>query len=285
MSFDNPQSCDNTVDSNQVNSSYGSEYQSFNWQQQQQPQQNQPHTQQSQSLNYPYQSDHTPMKLWNQSYTHSNYKPNPFQPLAKDAQEESDVYFERRPSIQYSTNKYLKNNMLSAPSYVPYGNRFPMTPNSVTKAADDDDLKEEVQKLKNELILKNQMIKNLTDQINVMIKNKNNRGYYETKEDDTRSYKLPQNHYQLFQDLSKTLQEKCQELDDANQRMEIILVANHHTGYDVEELSHKLLYKMNQLQTENDELVKMVSMSNKSSLLVEIGMLKQQVAELKEKSK
>lgn len=160
-----------------------------------------------------------------------------------------------------------------------------MTPNSVTKAADDDDLKEEVQKLKNELILKNQMIKNLTDQINVMIKNKNNRGYYETKEDDTRSYKLPQNHYQLFQDLSKTLQEKCQELDDANQRMEIILVANHHTGYDVEELSHKLLYKMNQLQTENDELVKMVSMSNKSSLLVEIGMLKQQVAELKEKSK
>lgn len=62
-------------------------------------------------------------------------------------------------------------------------------------------------------------------------------------------------------------------------------MANHHTGYDVEELSHKLLYKMNQLHTENDELVKMVSMSNKSSLLVEIGMLKQQVAELKEKSK
>lgn len=52
-----------------------------------------------------------------------------------------------------------------------------MTPNSINKAADDDDLKEEVQKLKNELILKNQMIKNLTDQINVMIKNKNNRGY------------------------------------------------------------------------------------------------------------
>lgn len=67
--------------------------------------------------------------------------------------------------------------MLSAPSYVSYGNRFPMTPNSINKAADDDDLKEEVQKLKNELILKNQMIKNLTDQINVMIKNKNNRGY------------------------------------------------------------------------------------------------------------
>ena len=37
---------------------------------------------------------------------------------------------------------------------------------------------------------------------------------------------------------------------------------------------------MNQLQTENDELVKMVSLSNKSSLLVEIGMLKQQIAQI-----
>lgn len=312
-----PQSCDNTIDSNQtVNTSYMSstDYQGINWQQghhqQQQlhggPSAQLQHLSQNAMQNYPYQSDYTPMKIWNQStYSHLNWqnKPNPFQPLAKESQEgggDGDIYFDyktsdKRPTTQYN-NKYMKNSLLNAPSYVPYGTRYPMTPNStINKVVDDDtgmDLKEEVQKLKNELILKNQMIKNLTDQISIMIKNKNSKAYYEVKEDagDSRSpvFRLPQNHYQLFQDLSKTLQEKCQELDDANQRMEIILVANHISnntgiGYDVEELSHKLLYKMNQLQAENDELVKMVSLSNKSSLLVEIGMLKQQIIQLTKK--
>lgn len=317
-----PQSCDNTIDSNQtVNTSYMSsnEYQSVNWQQAQHHQQQQKQQQQQQQLHngpstqqyslpqnamqsYPYQSEYTPMKLWNQStYSNQNWqnKTNPFQPLARDQDNGDGEFFDsktndKRSTTQYNTNKYMKNSMLNAPSYVPYGTRYPATPNStINKAAIDDengtDLKEEVQKLKNELILKNQMIKNLTDQIGIMIKNKNSKAYNEVKEDasDARSpvFKMPQNHYQLFQDLSKTLQEKCQELDDVNQRMEIVLVANHISnntavGYDVEELSHKLLYKMNQLQTENDELVKMVSLSNKSSLLVEIGMLKQQIAQI-----
>ncbi|CAK9682436.1 hypothetical protein FOB58_003360 [Candida parapsilosis] len=317
-----PQSCDNTIDSNQtVNTSYMSsnEYQSVNWQQAQHHQQQQKQQQQQQQLHngpstqqyslpqnamqsYPYQSEYTPMKLWNQStYSNQNWqnKTNPFQPLARDQDNGDGEFFDsktndKRSTTQYNTNKYMKNSMLNAPSYVPYGARYPATPNStINKAAIDDengtDLKEEVQKLKNELILKNQMIKNLTDQIGIMIKNKNSKAYNEVKEDasDARSpvFKMPQNHYQLFQDLSKTLQEKCQELDDVNQRMEIVLVANHISnntavGYDVEELSHKLLYKMNQLQTENDELVKMVSLSNKSSLLVEIGMLKQQIAQI-----
>ncbi|KAI5958441.1 MUM2 [Candida margitis] len=311
-------SCDNTIDSNQtVNTSYlsSNEYHNANLQHQQlhhhQPpaSQHQHMSSQNSMQKYPYQSDYTPMKLWNSTYPQQNWqnKPNPFQPL-KESQEVFDadnIFFdhksnEKRSALQYNaaSNKYMKNSMLNAPSYVPY--RYPSTPNSTVggnKVEDDKgtDLKEEVQKLKNELILKNQMIKNLTDQISIMIKNKNSKAYYEVKEDGgsnhSPTFKLPQNHFQLFQDLSKTLQEKCQELDDANQRMEIILVSSHicnngssnAVGYDVEELSHKLLYKMNQLQAENDELVKMVSLSNKSSLLVEIGLLKQQITSLTKK--
>ncbi|KAI5956163.1 MUM2 [Candida jiufengensis] len=228
-------------------------------------------------------------RIWNQT-NYSNQNQNwqqqqKFQPLSsKDSYDNS--FFGDLDSTQSTTNKYMKNALLNAPSYIPnqYSNKYPQTPTSNSRFGNEiDSQKEEITKLRNELILKNQIIKNLTEQINIMIKNKNNKSYYEMKDESLiSSYKIPTNHFQLFQDLSKTLQEKCEEVDELNQRIEIILVSNHLVNnpnpfsVDIEELSHKLLNKMNQLQKENDELLKMVSLSSKQSLIVENELLKKE---------
>ncbi|KAI5958679.1 MUM2 [Candida pseudojiufengensis] len=238
-------------------------------------------------LQYQQQSDYTPKRIWNQtSYSNqnqNNWQQQKFQPLSsKDSYDNS--FFNDLDSTNSTSNKYMTNNLLNAPSYIPNQyttNKFPQTPSSTNSRFNDDSSKEEISKLKNELILKNQIIKNLTEQINIMIKNKNNKSYYDMKDENSiTTYKVPSNHYQLFQDLSRTLQEKCDEVEELNQRMEIVLVSSNlvHNpnsfAIDIEELGHKLLTKMNHLQKENDELLKMVSLSNKQSLIVENELLK-----------
>lgn len=162
-------------------------------------------------------------------------------------------------SIDSSANKYMKNTMINAPSYIPY----------YRKDDSFEMLQEDYNKLKGELILKNQIIKNLTDQISIM-----------TKTDQLPTFMAPKNHYQLFQDLLKTLQEKSTELQETNQRLEAVLVANSE-NYDVEELSHKLVHRLTQLQQENENLLKIISFGNKTNLLIEIGLLKHEIELLK----
>jgi len=149
--------------------------------------------------------------------------------------------------------------MINAPSYIPY----------YRKDDSFEMLQEDYNKLKGELILKNQIIKNLTDQISIM-----------TKTDQPPTFMAPKNHYQLFQDLLKTLQEKSTELQETNQRLEAVLVANSE-NYDVEELSHKLVHRLTQLQQENENLLKIISFGNKTNLLIEIGLLKHEIELLK----
>ncbi|CAI5759683.1 unnamed protein product [Candida verbasci] len=193
-----------------------------------------------------------------------------------------------------ASNIYKSSSLINAPSYVP---RTAAT--SVNTTSNNDSLQEEYNKLKIELMLKNQIIKNLTDQLK-----KQPTTPVETRSDSNNTtFKVPKNHYQLFIDLSTTLQEKTQELEDTKKRLEVVLFAssqlqsasssisgssstttNSIHQYDVQELSHKILNKLNKLETENDQLLKLLSYGNKSSLLIEIGLLKQEIALLKQQS-
>ncbi|EMG47870.1 hypothetical protein G210_1671 [Candida maltosa Xu316] len=242
-------------------------------------------------------------KFWSSTPNSSlNQQPGPkiannFQPLGKDdsynryrsesfPKEDSfnTSYTSVSPNDTFdagsSTNKYLKNTMMNAPSYVPSGfNNYNNNNNKYYYKKDDsyETLQEDYNNLKSELLVKNQIIKNLTDQLNIMRKNENQKNA---------GFALPKNHYQLFQDLSKTLQEKSIELQETNQRLEAVLVANNlGEHYDVEELSHKLVYKLSQLSQENENLLKMVSFGNKTSLLIEIGLLKHEIQQLKKDQK
>ena len=76
------------------------------------------------------------------------------------------------------------------------------------------------------------------------------------------------------------MQEKSTELQETNQRLEAVLVANSE-NYDVEELSHKLVHRLTQLQQENENLLKIISFGNKTNLLIEIGLLKHEIELLK----
>lgn len=165
-----------------------------------------------------------------------------------------------------------------------------------TEFVPHDSLQEENNKLKVELILKNQIIKNLTDQVNLM--NKQKTSVQDANHNGT--FKAPKNHFQLFQDLSKTLQEKSSELEETKERLEAVLVAlacDGMTGapssavssligsgytYDVEELAHKLINKLSVLLQENENLLRMISFGNKTSLLIEIGLLTHEIEVLKE---
>ncbi|EGW31169.1 uncharacterized protein SPAPADRAFT_156978 [Spathaspora passalidarum NRRL Y-27907] len=214
-------------------------------------------------------------------------------------------------STSTSNNKYNKPILnINAPSYVPdYANyntnnsntmndKYKYYYNNANMNRDYDtsssgvDLTEDYNKLKLELFLKNQMIKNLTEQINSMNKMKNSvdQGGGTT----TNSFKVPKNHYQLFQDLSKTLQEKSDELEETKSRLEAVLVslAQSNTptmpadyNYDLQELSHKLINKLSELSNENENLLKMVSYGNKTSLLIEIGLLRHELEQLRSKER
>ncbi|KAK6462032.1 hypothetical protein DFJ63DRAFT_318886 [Scheffersomyces coipomensis] len=159
-------------------------------------------------------------------------------------------------------------------------------------------MKEDYKQLKVDLILKNQIIKNLTDQLSLIskLKTKSLTEVMNTTSSTTNNgIKLAKNHYQLFQDLSRTLQEKTIELEETKSRLEAILVSLTVTNnsnnssfikqgqYDEQELSHKIISKIEGLTNENETLLKLISFGNKSSLLIELGLLKRENNSLKEK--
>lgn len=151
-----------------------------------------------------------------------------------------------------------------------------------------DKVQEELERTKVDLVIKNQLIKNLSDQLNSLNKLKN------VKHTTGNSFKVPQNYYELFKDLTRTLKDKTVELEETKERLESIVVAlsmNNHRSllvngeFDEQELAHKIINKLSLLQNENENLLKMISSSNKLSLIIELGLLKNENCQLKEKLK
>lgn len=143
---------------------------------------------------------------------------------------------------------------MNAPSYVPQPN-----------------LVNDYNKLKSDLILKNQIIKNLVSEIENLKKND-----------------VVVNNITLYNNLAKKLKEKTLELEETNSRLEaLVLVESLNTSitsngsYDIQELSHKVITKLQLLQQENQTLLKLISFGNKSSLLVELNLLKLENEKLK----
>ncbi|KAK6455988.1 uncharacterized protein RJT20DRAFT_155013 [Scheffersomyces xylosifermentans] len=169
-----------------------------------------------------------------------------------------------------------------------------------TTGSSVEPIQEEYKQLKIELILKNQIVKYLTEQLNAMNKSRN-KSLAETMNNQNSSssasakIKIPKNHYQVFQDLSKTLQEKTVELEETKGRLEALIVGLTITNgnnnrqftnqgeFDETEISHKIINKLNLLSNENENLLQMISFGNKSSLLIELGLLRHENKTLKEK--
>lgn len=139
---------------------------------------------------------------------------------------------------------------------------------------------DKVEMLKLELLFKNQVNKSLSEKLKLL---KTEDASDSSASPGDGNVRMPNNYYQLFRDLTRTLIERTQELDDTKARLEAILVglvmtkdstvATYGT-FDAQDLAHKITNKMCVLQKENEALLNMVSYSNKQSLLVEMGLLK-----------
>lgn len=107
---------------------------------------------------------------------------------------------------------------------------------------------------------------------------------------DSTAVHMPQKYHQLFRDLTQTLNERTTELEETKSRLEAIMVAlvmNKGSDiiengiYDAQEMAHRLTSKLEVLLTENESLQKMVSYSNKQSLLIELNLLREENDSLK----
>lgn len=105
---------------------------------------------------------------------------------------------------------------------------------------------------------------------------------------------MPNSYYQLFKDLTRTLNERTQELEDTKSRLEAIVVGLVMTkdcsittngSSDAQELAHRVTNKLTVLQSENEALLRMLSYSNKQSLLIELGLMKAENKALRQKLK
>lgn len=224
------------------------------------------------------------------------------------------------PNSYYKMVSSSKNFNINAPSYVPrkynaydvsgqnynpqnYNNQYSYE--IKPKPNDNSEImQQEIQKMKMDIILKDQIVKNLTDQIKQYNKSKSkalddlyNIDVHKEENNTESNVSVPTNHYDLFRKLSREYTSKCEELTETKERLEAILVAYSITNtnpyynttftndgaYDEQELSHKIICKLQLLQQENETLLKLISFGNKSSLLVEIGLLKQENESLREK--
>lgn len=147
-----------------------------------------------------------------------------------------------------------------------------------------DNIKQYIQKLEVDLELRNLMIENLVEQISTS-------NSIETLENSREgSIRIPTNYLQLFETLNKKYKEKNEELEQTKERLESIITAiamnpqrsrTFNGYYDEEEISHRIISKLTVLDTENENLLKIFSSSNKSSLIVEIGLLRDENTKLK----
>lgn len=246
------------------------------------------------------------VKFW-QSNNYKNSITSPIQ-LQSPNSLQTTTFQNQSPKIEPINNAGIAGTggmNINAPSYVPYNyNQNYQTydkyynnqselydrsslQNFAINATKKDETQEELEKVKVDLVVKNQLIKNLSDQLNSMNKLKNVK---HTNND----FRVPQNYYDLFKDLTKSLKKKSSELEETKERLESIVVAlsmnNQQTlslngEFDEQELAHKIINKLSLLQAENENLLKMISSSNKLSLIVELGLLKNENCQLKDKLK
>lgn len=149
-------------------------------------------------------------------------------------------------------------------------------------------LKVKLQSLQIDLNLRNQVIENLSELItlhsnerNLTVMSSRNDGFID----------IPSNYLQLFQNMNKDLKAKTLELDQTKKRLEAIItsmsmnpqksVRIYNGEYNEEDVAHKIVKKLSILQQENDSLLEMISSGNKMSLIIELGILRDENERLK----
>ncbi|WPK25036.1 hypothetical protein PUMCH_002335 [Australozyma saopauloensis] len=163
------------------------------------------------------------------------------------------------------------------------------TSHTSMRSADEDSL----EAMKIELLFKEQVNKTLNGKLSEL-----KTSYDKLKSANDSSHndqvQMPTNFHHLFKDLTRTLNERTLELDETKARLEAVLVGlvmskdktiTDHGSFDAQELAHRITNKMNVLSCENKALLNMVSFSNKQSLMVELGLLRNENKALKEKLK
>lgn len=206
-------------------------------------------------------------------------------------------------SVVSRKRQYLTN--FNTSSYIPVVKEFKDTAQLAPPASNHSGFKPEraverspleapggdqVEMLRMELSFKNLVNKNLNEKLKSLTIN-DDAAPTSTSPGDSR-ITMPTNYYQLFRDLTRTLNERTQELEDTKNRMEAILVGlvmNKDSSvstdgtFDPQETAHRITTKLSILQKENETLLKMVSHGNKQSLLVELGLLKNENKLLRKK--
>lgn len=106
------------------------------------------------------------------------------------------------------------------------------------------------------------------------------------------SFEIPKTHEELYIRLNEKLRSTQEELEETNLRLESVLtaIALNPTQsiissgrYDEEEVAHRIVTKLQLLTEENDEMAKMLSYGKSKEKDIEIGLLRKQNIELKDK--
>lgn len=185
---------------------------------------------------------------------------------------------------QTNTSRSYGGLSMTSPRLLQY-----QTSQATARSADEDNS----EATKMELLFKEQVNKSLSGNLSELRIN------YDKLKASTAaaagdSLTMPSNFHQLFKDLTRTLNERTSELEDTKSRLEAILVGlamnkdktiTDHGSFDAQELAHRITNKMAVLRAENEALLKMVSYSNKQSLVVELGLLRAENKSLKENLK
>lgn len=113
----------------------------------------------------------------------------------------------------------------------------------------------------------------------------------ETK-DGKQVYEIPKNHEQLYERLVEKLQNTDKELEETKTRLESLATAvtlnpsqsqYKYGRYDEQEVAHKIITKLQMLTEENEEMSKMLSYGKAKEKDIEIGLLKSQNEQLRQK--
>lgn len=219
-----------------------------------------------------------------------SYTPNFNRPYQDSNQPISNNYKPEQQSFIQSTSTYKVPSSTQPPQLVERQElNTSDAKNNLHFSRKKDTESQTLEQLRIELIVKEKLIKDLSEQLE---------SFYSIKDNtlgtlNSDSLTVPNNYYQLFKNLTSTLNEKSVELEDTKQRLEALLVSismNSNSSklitvsgqLDEQELTHKIISKMSILQNENENLLKMISYSNKLSLLIELGLLRNENESLKQ---
>ncbi|VEU21580.1 DEKNAAC102345 [Brettanomyces naardenensis] len=105
-------------------------------------------------------------------------------------------------------------------------------------------------------------------------------------------FEIPKNHEELYRKLVEKLQSTEKELEDTKNRLEALVTAialnpsqsqYKYGRYDEQEIAHKIITKLQMLSEENEELSKLLSYGKAKEKDIEIGLLRSQNLELRDK--